>query len=227
MLAFAVRYHRLMRLAVVPLLLASFAALADQAPGPVTGPVIDEKETKRLAAGEILIRDVAPTGGKGVGSLSFGVVDAPPDEIWAIVGNCALFWQFMPRVKKSWVKTEPGVGEVCHVELTMPFPLPDLWSDSDHLIREEPKGHYQRSWRMIRGSYHHNNGSWTILPWGDGTKSLVVYTVDTDPKMAVPDALIRVGQSTSLPEVITRIRQRVVTLRAAAATAATPAAAAK
>jgi hypothetical protein len=73
---------------------------------------------------------------------------------------------------------------------------------------------------MVRGSYHHSDGSWTILPWGDGTKSLVVYTVDTDPKMAVPDALIRVGQATSLPEVIVRIRQRVTTLRGAAATAA-------
>lgn len=200
----------------VSLLLSASAALAE----PVVGPSIDEAEAKRLSAGEILVRDFPPATGKGVGSLSFGVVDAAPEEIWAIVGNCALFWQFMPRVKKSWVKVEPGVGDICHVELVMPFPLPDLWSDSSHEIREEPKRHYQRSWKMVRGSYHHSDGSWTILPWGDGTKSLVVYTVDTDPKMAVPDALIRVGQATSLPEVIIRIRQRVTTLRGAAATAA-------
>jgi hypothetical protein len=75
---------------------------------------------------------------------------------------------------------------------------------------------------MVRGTYHRNDGSWTIVPFGDGTKSIVVYTVDTDPKMAVPTGLIRLGQNTSLPEVITRIRQRVTTLRAAAPAAAAP-----
>jgi ribosome-associated toxin RatA of RatAB toxin-antitoxin module len=189
---------------------------------PVTGPTVNEAETAKLAAGEILVRDAAPTGGKGVASYAFGVVDAPPDEVFAIISNCKLFFQFMPRVKKSWVKTEPGVGELCHVELTMPFPLPDLWSDCTNEVREEPKGHYLRAWKMVRGTYHRNDGSWTIVPFGDGTKSIVVYTVDTDPKMAVPTGLIRLGQNTSLPEVITRIRQRVTTLRAAAPAAAAP-----
>ncbi|MCU0695967.1 MAG: hypothetical protein MUC96_05510 [Myxococcaceae bacterium] len=204
------------------LVLSASAALAQ----PVTAPTYDEAEAAKLLAGEILVRDAVPTGGKGVASYSFGVVDAPSDEIWAIISNCKLFFQFMPRVKKSWVKTEPGVGEICHVELTMPFPLPDLWSDSSHEVREEPKGHYLRAWKMVRGTYHRNDGSWTIVPFGDGTKSLVVYTVDTDPKMAVPNGLIRLGQNTSLPEVIIRIRQRVTALRAAAPAAAAPAAAA-
>lgn len=188
----------------------------------VVVPTLSEQDTKKLNAGEILIREFTPTGGKGVGSLSIGVVEAPSDEVNAIISNCTLFWQFMPRVKKSWVKEDATAGTICHVELTMPFPLPDLWSDSTHDAREEPKGHHYRGWKMVRGSYHRNDGSWTIIPWGDGSKSMVVYSVDSDPKMAVPDALIRLGQVTSLPEVITRIRQRVVTLRAAATTAAAP-----
>ncbi|MCA2979792.1 MAG: hypothetical protein INH37_16075 [Myxococcaceae bacterium] len=196
------------------LLLVASTGLAQ----PVTPPLLDEAETARLAAGEVLVRDAAPSGGRGVASSALGVVDAPPGEVWAIVSTCKLFFQFMPRVKKSWVKTEPGGAEVCHVELTLPFPLPDLWSDSTQDAREEPAGHFQRTWKLVRGSYHRNDGSWTIVPFGDGTRSLVVYAVDSDPKMVVPDALVRLGQNSSLPEVITRIRQRVTTLRAAAAT---------
>lgn len=208
-----------MRVALIALLLIAGAAVAE----PVVIPSISEQETKKLNAGEILIREFTPTGGKGVGSLAIGVIDATSDEVYGIVTNCTLFWQFMPRVKKSWVKEDPTAGTICHVELTMPFPLPDLWSDSTHELREDPKGHYYRGWKMVRGTYHRNDGSWTVVPWGDGTKCLVVYSVDSDPKMAVPDALIRIGQTTSLPDVITRIRQRVVTLRAATNTASAPA----
>jgi hypothetical protein len=71
----------------------------------------------------------------------------------------------------------------------------------------------------VRGSYRRNDGSWTIIPWGDGTRSLVVYDIDSDPLIAVPDPLIRLGQAGSLPDVITQIRKRVVALRPAVTTA--------
>jgi hypothetical protein len=204
-----------MRASVVFVVLAS-TALAQ----PVTPPPLDASETARLAAGDILVRDFPPTGGKGVASRAIGVIDAPPTEVWAIVSTCKLFFQFMPRVKKSWVKAEPGVGELCHVELTMPFPLTDLWSDSTQVAHEEPAGHFQLSWTMVRGSYHRSDGSWMLVPFGEGgSKCLVVYSVDTEPRMIIPDGLIRLGQNSSLPEVITRIRQRVTTLRAEAAKA--------
>ncbi|MBE2252531.1 MAG: hypothetical protein IAE78_23565 [Myxococcus sp.] len=200
-----------MRTVVSGALLLSLSALAQ----PVSGPQLTEAELKKLGAGEVAIRETAPTGGKGVGAMAFGVVDATSDEVWPVLRDCQHFWQFMPRTKKSWVKDEAGVGHICHVELSMPFPLPDLWSDTVAQIREEPKGHYLRAWTLVRGSYHRNNGSWTIVPWGDGKQSLVVYAIDTDPKMAVPDPLIRMGQAGSLPEVISQIRKRVATVRVA------------
>lgn len=200
-----------MRLVVLLSLLATAAAWAE----PVSTPPFTDAEQKKLAEGGIVTRETVPTGGKGVGAMAIGVIDAPSDEVFAVVRDCQHFWQFMPRTKKSWVKEEPGVGTICHVELSLPFPLPDLWSDSTSLVREEPKGHHYRGWQLVRGTYNHNNGSWTVVPWGDGTKSIVVYAIDSDPKMAVPDPLIRMGQAGSLPEVISQIRKRVVTLRKA------------
>jgi hypothetical protein len=195
--------------AVSSAFLMSFSVLAQ----PVVGPELTEAEQKKLGDGEVVIRETTPTGGKGVGAMALGVVDASSDEVWPVLRDCQLFWKFMPRTKKSWVKDEEGVGRICHVELSMPFPLPDLWSDTVAEIREEPRGHYRRAWKLVRGTYHRNDGSWTIVPWGDGAKSLVVYAIDTDPKMAVPDGLIRMGQKGSLPDVISQIRKRVAQLR--------------
>lgn len=204
------RYTFPMRPAAVLLLLTATSSFAE----PVVGPQLTDAEQKKLAEGGIVTRETKPTDNKGVGAMAIGVVDATSDETFAVVCDCQRFWQFMPRTKKSWVKDEPGVGSICHVELSLPFPLPDLWSDSTSIIREEPKGHYYRGWKLVRGTYHRNDGYWMVLPWGDGTKSMVVYSIDSDPKMAVPDPLIRMGQAGSLPEVISQIRKRVVWMRA-------------
>ncbi|MFO0598107.1 MAG: SRPBCC family protein [Myxococcaceae bacterium] len=196
------------------LVLLSTLALATFARAePVPFPKLSEKETKKLDSNEIVVREIKPTDNKGVGAESLGVIDAPTSEVWPVLRDCALFEKFMPKMKKSAILEENG-ERLCHTELKLPFPLTDLWSDTRSVIREEPEGHYLRSWTLVRGTYHRNSGSWHVLPWGeDKKKTLVVYTIDSDPKMMVPDALIRSAQTGSLPDVFAAIRKRVVSLR--------------
>lgn len=190
------------------LLLVAVPALAE----PVPFPKLSEKETKKLEANEVVVRDLKPTDNKGVAAEALGLIDAPTSEVWPVLRDCQHFMHFMPKTKKSELLDESGV-KLCHVELRLPFPLTDLWSDTKSTVREEPEGHFLRAWTLVRGTYHRNNGSWHILPWGDGKKTLVVYTIDSDPKMIVPDALIRSAQTGSLPDVFVAIRKRVVDVR--------------
>lgn len=194
----------------------NFAGLVVVLAQPVMAPHLTEVEQKQLQSGTVLTREVTPTGNRGVGAMAIGLVDAPTDEVWPILRDCQHFWQFMPRTKKSWVREEEGVGRICHVELVLPFPLPQLWSDTVSVTREEPAQHYVRSWSMVRGNYRRNDGAWVLVPTEGGSKSIVVYSIDSDPIMAVPDALIRLGQASTLPEVIVQIRKRVQSLRSAA-----------
>ena len=190
------------------LVLTASVALAD----PVTLPKLTAKETQKLEANEVVIHNLKPTDNKGVAAESMGLIDAPTSEVWPILRDCQHFMHFMPKMKKSALLEEEGVS-LCHVELRLPWPLIDLWSDTKSVLNEEPAGHYYRAWTLVRGTYHRNSGAWTVVPWGDGTKTLVVYMVDSDPKMIVPDALIRSAQTGSLPEVFAAIRKRVVAVR--------------
>lgn len=201
--------------------LMSAAALAQ----PVELPRLNTAETKRLDAGETVIRNIKPTDNKGIGLESMGVIDASSTEVWPVLRDCQYFSQFMPRTKASSALEEKGVP-LCHVELQLPFPLANLWSDTSSVQREEPEGHYYRQWTLVRGTYHRNGGSWTVLPWGpEGKKTLVRYVIDANPALLVPDWVLRAGQAGSLPEVFASIRKRVITLRELAATAKPPAAA--
>ncbi len=198
-----------MRTALLVSLFASALAFAQ----PVPFPKLSEKDTRKLEAGEMVVREFKPTDNRGIGVESYGIIDAPTHEVWPVVRDCQHFARFMPRTKDSSVKDEDGV-QLCHVELRLPFPLTNLWSDTRSVQREEPAGHFHRAWTLVRGTYHRNSGSWSVLPWGgDGKKTLVVYMIDSDPAMIVPDAILRSAQTGSLPEVFASIRKRVSELR--------------
>ena len=181
---------------------------------PIELPIFTPAETKKLDEGLTVVREVKPTDNKGIGVQSFGVVDAPSTEVWPVLRDCANFQKFMPRTKASAMNVEEGVA-LCHVELSLPFPLVDLWSDTKSVQREEPAGHYHRAWTLVRGTYRRNSGSWSVLPWGlEQKKALVIYAIDSDPILLVPDGILRSAQTGSLPEVFGAIRKRVASLRA-------------
>lgn len=194
---------------VLLIALLSGAALAQ----PLAVPTFTDAETKKLEAYETVVHEVKPTDNKGIGVESFGVIDAPSTEVWPVLRDCAHFSKFMPRTKTSAMKDEDGVA-LCHVELNLPFPLMNLWSDTKSVQREDPAGHFHRAWTLVRGTYRRNSGSWSIIPWGpEGKKSLVVYAIDSDPIILVPDGILRSAQTGSLPEVFNAIRKRVVAVR--------------
>lgn len=203
-----------LRLASALSLLFSVAALAQ----PVEFPKLTEDEKMKLDANGVIIRELKPTDDRGVSAESIGVIDAPSTEVWPVVRDCQYFAAFMPSTKTSSQKEEGG-EKLCFDELRLPFPLANLWADTKSVAREGPAGHFHRAWSLVRGTYKRNRGSWTVLPWGaDGKKSLVVYLIDSDPSVLIPDMILRAAQTGSLPEVFAAIRKRVVTLRAAGAT---------
>ncbi|MDP1825006.1 MAG: SRPBCC family protein [Archangium sp.] len=192
-------------------LLCSAAAFAQ----PVEFPKLTDDEKKKLDADGVVIHELKPTDNKGVSAESIGVVDAPPAEVWPIVRDCEHYSAFLPSTKSSARKVE-GEDQLCFDELSLPFPLANLWADTKSVEREEPAGHFHRAWSLVRGTYRRNRGSWTVLPWGsEGKKSLVVYLIDSDPSILVPEFILRAAQSGSLPQVFTGIRKRVKALRAA------------
>jgi hypothetical protein len=203
-----------MRRFIAVLVVLSVRALAE----PVKAPELSADEVKRLDKGEVVTRNLTPKDNKGVAALALGVIDADTATVWPVVRDCQHFKHFMPRTKGSALKQDPTHGPLCRVELSMPFPLTDLWSETKSVMREEPAGHYLRSWSLVTGTYHRNDGSWTLVPWGqDKSKTLLVYAIDSDPKLLVPDALIRAGQTGSLPDVVKQVRKRVAQVQAEAA----------
>lgn len=130
-------------------------------------PQFSDAERARLESGEILVKRVEPKGGAGVAAKAVALVRSHPDRVWPIVNDCTNFKEFMPRTTKS---EERADGKHCLVEVTMPFPFSNLWSETK--VRQEvlDNGGRRRAWSLVDGTYEHLTGSWTVLPWGGKRK---------------------------------------------------------
>jgi hypothetical protein len=177
-------------------------------------PKLSADQIATIESGEVVVVPKSPTGGEGVAAMSYGLVEAPIARVWPVVRDCQHFHKFMPRTAKSELRERNGDVMKCYFKLDMPFPFSDMWSLVTSKITRTPDGAFHRRWSLIEGTYSRNEGQWSAYPWGtDGKKTLLVYTIDVDPQVSMPDFIIRKAQTGTLPDVYDAIRKRVRTLR--------------
>lgn len=187
-------------------LLIGGAALAEP-------PLLSVGQTALLEKGEAIIKTLKPTGGDGVAARAMAIIDAEPHRVFDVINACEHFAKFMPRTKQSKLLRQISATEkVCFTEISMPFPFSNLVSEVKSTSAELPGGGFERKWTMLKGNYKRNNGEWQVWPHNNGAQSLVVYIIDVDPDMALPDAIIRKAQTGSLPKVFKAIEKRVKAL---------------
>lgn len=164
----------------------------------------------KLGQGEVLVYPSTAPGG-GVAAHALGLVNAGVDRVWPVLRDGEKFADWMPRTKSSkLVRADPDGGKVIGLEIGMPFPLKNLYSEVRSTLHDHPSGGHVRRWTLERGTYRRNDGSWTVVPYGDGGDwTLVGYHLDVQLDLRVPDKLLQKAQTSALPQMYDAIRQRV------------------
>lgn len=186
-------------------LLASLFALTAHA-GP---PKLSADDLAELRDDEIVVRELKPTGGEGVAAKAIGLLDYPPAEVWKVITDCPSYHRFMPRTKRSEVRGQTPGGHLCFIEIEMPLAFDNLWSLVDAKSTANPDGSYRRHWIFQKGTYKRNKGSWEIFPYDGGKRSLVVYTIDVNPNVSLPDWVLASAQTSTLPDLFEAISDEV------------------
>jgi ribosome-associated toxin RatA of RatAB toxin-antitoxin module len=171
------------------------------APAPLEAGELDQdEETSRLSAGEVLVTRRDPTGGVGAAAQAKGVIDAPVARVWPAVRDCEHYSSFMPQVITSGVAERDG-QTFCSAVMDMPWPFDDLTVETQSEITPPKDGAHKRSWKLTTGSFKHYNGAFEVAPFnGDPNRTLVTYTLDIKPDIAIPDTVLRKKQASSLAE---------------------------
>jgi ribosome-associated toxin RatA of RatAB toxin-antitoxin module len=158
-----------------------------------------------LGRGEILLfREERPAGAPVMGFEA--VIDAPPERVWAFVSDCGRYQKHMPRIAASKLERREGETVICRVKADMPLPLPDLESVTRGIHREG-EGHFSRTWELVEGDYHLNEGAWILTRFeGSPDRTWVRYRIRAEPKLALPSGIVQAAQRRALPDLVARLR---------------------
>jgi hypothetical protein len=192
----------------------------------------DPEIQAKLARGKMVVEVHKIPGTHILEGRVAGVVDAAREQVWAALSDNEHITEFMPRMKESFLVRPEAVPEIararklkeadsllyaariygqetdtCYIYDVFDFPFPV--SDRRTLVQlingpEEFSSYYTQ----ILGDFRVNEGTWKMLPYGEG-RTLAIYTLRTDPGIAVPGFLIRLGTRYAMPDVIKGLRKHV------------------
>jgi ribosome-associated toxin RatA of RatAB toxin-antitoxin module len=157
------------------------------------------------ASHDVVVKTVEVEGSDVPRIVVTATMDAPPEKVWAIVSDCAHYHEHMPRIAASKLLSKSGNTHTCEVTVEMPFPLSNLTSVTQAVHDENP-AKYSRKWKLVRGDFKMNEGSWEVWPTdASRAKSSVRYTIRAEPNSAVPQWVREKAQKKTLPEMIDRV----------------------
>ncbi|MCO4762698.1 MAG: hypothetical protein KC502_14390 [Myxococcales bacterium] len=167
-------------------------------------------EQERLSKGEILVK-IRPVKGMDIPAATVrAVVEAPVEKVWAIINLCSRYTKTMMRVKKSKELSRKGNVVHCDVLVDMPWPIDDLRAITRAVHTIRPGAFYKREWKLVKGDYKRNTGSWTLTPFAkDKKRTMVVYKAHAVPNISVPKWLQRAAAKRTFPNLIKHLRKQV------------------
>ncbi len=204
------------RLRLLPGLLFPWLAVAAAAQPPTVLPTLSVEQVEVLERGEVVVTELPPTDGEGFAYKTYGLVDAAPPEVWAVLRDCERLDEFMPRMARAVETEQTDDSYVCETEIALPFPLSNRTNAARSFLEELPGGIFKRQWSLVDGDwdYHRHDGSWTIHPWGEGgERSLLENWMDSWPKTGVPEFVVQAAQTVQAPAAFDAIRERVRVVR--------------
>lgn len=177
---------------------------------PLEPPELDPEERARVERGEVLVRSLPPSDGRGMGVEAIGRIEASPARVWSVMADCEDQDEYLPRVLRAEVRDRDGAGHVCEIVIDLPFPVDDSRSATRNRLRRLPDGGYQRHWTLAPGdwSYERHRGSWTVHPDGPD-HALLVNRMDLLPRSVLPIWVLRAAQAREAPGTFAAIRARV------------------
>jgi ribosome-associated toxin RatA of RatAB toxin-antitoxin module len=97
--------------------------------------------------------------------------------------------------------------------LDFPWPCSNRWYIVKS-VQDETRAaqhDYHITWSLVIGNLKENSGEWILEPY-DTNQTKAIYRLSTDPGGAIPGFLIKQGTCSTLPQIITAVRERAAKL---------------
>ncbi len=165
---------------------------------------VAKDRTAKLADGDIFVESIPVANALYPRVHVEGVVDASPAVVWRIINDCARSQVYNSSVTKSYIVERVGRDVVCSETVNLPWPIRDVECVTRWSFQPAT---YSIHWTLVGGDFDYATGSWKLLPFGDGTRTLVVYENHVSPQISVPNWLKRMFLDVGMPGLIKDLRR--------------------
>lgn len=174
---------------------------------------MSEGQVDAIEKGKVLVELSAVPQTSVKKAAAVALVEAPPADVFTVLTDYAEFPSFMPYCRKVEIQRKEGEQSWVYFSLDFPWPIGDrhyvlMLKDREEL--EDRATVFISSWTYEPGSGNINDsyGSWEVRAYGSG-RSLVCYTVFTDPGGSLPSWASNAATEVAVPKVIAGLRKRV------------------
>lgn len=203
----------MMRIPSLCLVLGSLVVVATAYAQPTPSiPSLSQAQVERLNRGEVLVEVVE--GAVPVGD-AIGVIDAPPEAVFALVSDFSRHQEFFDDTALSEVVGQDGEYELHHGITDTPWPMDDrewtlrAWNGSTEVDGMQV---FVSTWDYVpdSGNIVDTEGYYLMIPWGDdGSKTLLRYHISVDLGTWLPDFLLEWSTENMLPDQIEALRAQL------------------
>lgn len=179
-------------------------------------PSLSPEESRRLAAGEVLVELRQVRAGAPKEGIGRGVIAAPPERVFRALTDYQYFDEFMPFVESADAAPQPDGSVVSFQRLDLPAPIGDrFYKVRARATIEGSEGSgrsrvWRTRWSYVPGSGNvaNHHGSWSLVEISPG-RTLATCRLYTDPGGAVPAWTMDRATRKSLPWIFDGLRQQV------------------
>lgn len=168
-----------------------------------------DEDRQKLEAGETVVRLKGKSAAREAQVAA--LFTSPGEKIWALIEDCEKYPKTMLRIIEAKQLSRDGNKVRCKTKLSLPWPMNDLNAVTDAIHTVVPGKKWERKWKMVEGEgdFHVNEGSWTITPYKDGVRTLLVYKTRVQPKVEVSDELRTMAQKNELPKLFRHLKAQL------------------
>ena len=158
-----------------------------------------------MLEGDVRVRVVDVKGSPMPKVTAEGIIKAKIQDLWGVIADCANYKNVLDNVMASEVLGMFKGKKRCEMVLDLPWPVSNLRSVVDVTLIKRPDGSRVRTWVLVEGDYHRNEGGWLLTPRPDGFTS-VKYHVHVETKISLPDFVQRIAQKSKIPGLFENLR---------------------
>lgn len=181
---------------------------------PASAQAGDVQISQDLRDGKIESTGLAQPGQSVERGRATILIDAPADQVYAVLQNYGAYKEFLPNFEASRVLSQRGASALVFVQVKIMKGAARIWAELKLKPRKSDGPTRVIEAKMMRGNVDHMEALWQVTPVDD-RRTLVTFEIIVDPDLPLPASLVSDENRKTARKTLRALRERLTSSKPA------------